>query len=96
MLPHDSETGITTRKCGHRQQTGKTKCLCSENGAKGNVHMESFNGRLKSENRLRFWEQDDFASLNKVVDRRIWYYNRVRRHLALGNKSPIRYLKEKG
>jgi putative transposase len=74
----------------------KVRVSYSENGAKGNVHMESFNGRLKSENRLLFWEQDNLASLKKVVDQRIRYYNHVRRHSALGNKSPIRYLKEKG
>jgi len=68
----------------------------SENGAKGNVHMESFNGRFKSENRLLFWEQDDLASLKKVVRQRIRNYNHVRRHSTLGNKAPIRYLKEKG
>jgi len=74
----------------------KVRVSYSENGAKGNVHMESFNGRFKSENRLLFWEQDDLASLKKVVSQRIRYYNHVRRHSALGNKSPIRYLKEKG
>ena len=74
----------------------KVRVSYSENGAKGNVHMESFNGRLKSENRLLFWEQDDLPSLKKVVDQRLRYYNHVRRHSALGNKSPIRYLKEKG
>jgi len=73
----------------------KVRASYSENGAKGNVHMESFNGRLKSENCLLFWEQDDLASLKKVVDQRIRYYNHVRRHSALGNKPPIRYLKEK-
>ncbi|MDH7514044.1 MAG: IS3 family transposase [Clostridiales bacterium] len=74
----------------------KVRVSCSENGAKGNVHMEAFSGRLKSENRLLFWEQDDFASLKKVVNQRLLFYNHVRRHSALGNKSPIRYLKEKG
>jgi putative transposase len=68
----------------------------SENGAKENVHMESFNGRFKSENRLLFWEQDDFESLEKVVNDKIRYYNRIRRHSSLGNKSPMKYLKEKG
>jgi putative transposase len=74
----------------------KVRVSYSENGAKGNVHMESFNGRLKYENRLLFWEQDNLASLKKVVCQRLRYYNHVRRHSALGNKSPIRYLKEKG
>ena len=74
----------------------KVRVSYSEKGAKGNVRMESFNGRFKSENRLLFWEQDGLASLKKVVDQRLRYYNHVRRHSALGNKSPIRYLKEKG
>jgi len=58
--------------------------------------MESFNGRFKVENRLIFWELDDITELKKVVDKRIRYYNFVRRHSMLGNKSPIKYLKEKG
>lgn len=68
----------------------------SEMGAKGNVHMEAFNSRFKKENLLLFWEQEELVSLKKVVASRIRYYNNVRRHSALGNKSPIRYLKEKG
>jgi len=74
----------------------KVRVSYSENGAKGNVHMESFNSRLKDENRLLFWEQDDLTALKNVVGQRIWYYNHVRRHSALENQSPIRYLKEKG
>jgi transposase InsO family protein len=74
----------------------KVRVSYSEHGAKENVHMESFIGRFKTENRLLFWEQEDLESLEKVVNSRIRYYNFVRRHSALGNKSPIRYLKEKG
>jgi transposase InsO family protein len=68
----------------------------SRDGAKENVHMESFNGRFKEENRAIFWEQDDFRSLQKVLRERIRYYNNVRRHSALGNRSPMNYLKEEG
>lgn len=74
----------------------KASVSYSEHGAKENVHMESFNGRFKSENRLLFWEQEDLESLGKVVNDRIRYYNRVRRHSSLGNKSPGNYLKAKG
>ena len=65
-------------------------------GANGNVLMELFNGRFKGENHLLFWEQEDLNALKKVVARRIRYYNQVRRHSSLGNRSPITYLKEKG
>jgi len=74
----------------------KVRVSYSESGAKGNVHMESFNSRFKAENRLLFWEQEDLSLLKKVVGQRIRYYNHVRRHSALENQSPIRYLKEKG
>jgi transposase InsO family protein len=66
------------------------------NGAKENVHIEAFNGRFKEENRLLFWEQEDFNSLEALVDERLWYYNHIRRHSALGNESPVNYLKGKG
>ena len=58
--------------------------------------MESFIGRFKNENRFFLWEKEDFESLQRVVNERIRYYNFVRRHSALGNKSPMKYLKEKG
>ena len=76
--------------------SSKARISYSEDGAKGNVHMEAFNGRFKVENRLIFWEMDDITELKKVVDKRIRYHNFVRRHSTLGNKSPIKYLKEKG
>jgi transposase InsO family protein len=74
----------------------KVRVSYSETGAKGNVHMEAFNSRFKTENRLLIWEQEDLVSLKKVVAQRIRYYNHLRRHSAPGNKSPVRYLKEKG
>jgi transposase InsO family protein len=57
--------------------------------------MESFFGRLKEENRLLFWDQENLEALKEVVNVRLRYYNRVRRHSALGNRSPLKYLKEK-
>jgi len=74
----------------------KVRISYSEEGAKENVNIESFIARFKTENRLLFWEQEDLGSLEKVVNARIRYYNFARRHSALGYKSPIRYLKEKG
>lgn len=68
----------------------------SERGAKENVHMESFNGHFKQENRDLFWEQEDIESLRNIVNERLRYYNLERRHSALGNISPIEYLKKKG
>ncbi len=98
IIIHHDQDGVYT---GHRWLNevivdSKARISYSEDGAKGNVHMESFNGRFKVENRLIFWELDDITELKRVVDKRIRYYNFVRRHSTLGNKSPIKYLKEKG
>jgi putative transposase len=73
----------------------KVRISYSEDGAKGNVYSESFIGRFKSENRLLSWEQDDFEALEEVIQVRVRYFNRVRRHSTLGNKSPLEYINGK-
>jgi putative transposase len=98
MIIHHDQDGVYT---GHRWLyeivvKSKARISYSEDGAKKNVHIESFIGRFKEENRLLLWEQEDIESLKKVVSERLRYYNRDRRHSALGNKSPMKYLKEKG
>lgn len=74
----------------------KVRVSCSGDGAKENVRMEAFIGRFKTENGLLFWEQGDLDSMDKVVNSGLRYYNFIRRHSALGKKSPNQYLKEKG
>jgi transposase InsO family protein len=64
------------------------------NGAKDNPEMESFNSRFKSENRSLLLEARTFAELKAVVNRRMVYYNRERRHSSLGNKAPMAWLRE--
>jgi putative transposase len=98
IIVHSDQDGVFT---GHRwlRETvlrDRVRPSFSEDGAKGNVYMESFIGRFKEENRSIFWEKDDLHSLWEVVKGRVRYYNRERRHSALGYKSPIQYLNEKG
>jgi putative transposase len=95
---HTDQDGVFT---GHRwlRETvlkDRVRASFSEDGAKGNVYMESFFGRFKEENRSILWEQEDMHSLWEIVKCRTRYYNRERRHSALGYKSPIKYLNEKG
>ena len=73
----------------------KVRISYSEDGAKGNVYSESFIGRFKSENRLLFWEQENFEALGEVIKARVKYCNRVRRNSALDYKSPFVYLYRK-
>jgi putative transposase len=72
------------------------KLSFSENGAKGNTKMESFNGKFKGENHSLFYDCKDLTELGKVVSQRIRYYNVHRRHSSLGNISPMNYLKKIG
>jgi transposase InsO family protein len=62
-------------------------------GAKDNPEMEGFNSRFKNENRALLQEAKDIDELREVVAKRIGYYNRVRRHSALGNQAPLNYVK---
>jgi len=64
----------------------------SENGAKGNTVMESFNGRFKTENRSLFYDAMNIWELRRVIGRQIDYYNRKRRHSTLGYTAPIGYI----
>jgi putative transposase len=98
MIVHHDQDGVYLGYGWLKQLLTKDgiRVSYSLTGAKGNVHMESFNGRFKEENHLLFWEQENLNALKKVVAQRMKYYNQVRRHSSLGNRSPITYLKEKG
>jgi len=61
-------------------------------GAKDNPEMEAFNSRFKTENRSLLLDAVDLAGLARLVSQRIRYYNRVRRHSALGNQAPWPYV----
>jgi putative transposase len=74
--------------------TDKTKASYALRGCQDNQEMESFNSRFKEENRDLFWECATFEQLEEMVDSRIHYYNYERRHSALGNTTPIKYLKK--
>lgn len=68
----------------------------SLNGARGNVYMESFNGRLKTENSSLFLDADTLRQLHDVVADRVKYHNERRRHSSLGNVSPATHLRRIG
>lgn len=68
----------------------------SENGAKGNPWIESFWARFKHENHSLFLEAGTLTELRRLVDQQMRYYNRERRHSAVGNQPPLAYLESKG
>ena len=98
VIVHHDQDGVYI---GHRwlaeiMVKSKARISYSEKGCKENVHMESFNGRFKVENRDLLFEQRDVESLRRVVEERIRYYNVERKHSALNNLAPMKYLKKKG
>ena len=65
----------------------------SENGACHNPWIESLWGRMKIEIRSLIHEAQTLQDLEKVIDQRFYYYNYRRRHSAVGNQAPAKYLK---
>lgn len=64
----------------------------SENGAKGNTTMESFNSRFKGENESLFHEAANIWELGRLIAQQMEYHNSKRRHSALGYTAPIDYI----
>jgi putative transposase len=65
----------------------------SLDGARGNTEMEAFISRFKNENRSLLLDAPTIEVLERIVNVRMSYYNDVRRHSALGNQPPQRWLK---
>ena len=73
---------------------GKAKVSFSENGAKGNTYMESFNGHFKGESESLFLDARNMWELRRAIADQIEYYNARRRHSALGYLAPWTYIKQ--
>jgi len=59
-----------------------------------NPGQESFFGRLKDENKDLFLEIETFEDLEKLINKRISYYNNKRLHTSLNLQSPKKYTLE--
>jgi putative transposase len=93
IIHHDQDTVYT----GYRWLravliTHRARISFSENGAKGNASMESFNGRFKGENKSLFFEAANIWEVGRLITQQIDYYNSRRRHSTLGNTAPIDYI----
>jgi len=95
FIHHDQDTVYT----GYRWLQAvlikeKAKISFSENGARGNTYMESFNGHFKGESGSLFFDTRNMWELKRVIAEQIEYYNVRRRHSALGYLSPWMYIKQ--
>jgi putative transposase len=93
IIHHDQDTVYT----GYRWLcavliTHRAWISFSENGAKGNTTMESFNGRFKGENNSLFYEAANIWELGRLITKQMEYHNGRRRHSTLGYTAPIDYI----
>ena len=68
------------------------KLSYSENGAKRNIYMESFNGHFKCPNRSLFCEAKSLDELRVIVEDQVNYWNKRRKTTSLQNRIPIDYI----
>lgn len=64
-------------------------------GAKDNPEMESFHSRFKEEGNSLFLDAQSVEELDKVIARRILFYNAKRRHSSIDYMSPLKFIKHR-
>jgi putative transposase len=93
IIHHDRDTVYT----GYRWLravliTHRARISLSENGARGNTEMESFNGHFKGESESLFHDAANIWELERVIARQMEYYNHRRRHSTLNYTARMRYI----
>jgi len=93
IIHHDRDTVYT----GYRWLKAvlikhRARISFSENGARGNTSMESFNGHFKGENKSLFHDVANIWELKRLISERLQYYNDRRRHSTLANTAPTKYI----
>jgi len=58
--------------------------------------MESFDGRLRGENKSLFHDAANLWELNRLVARQMAYYDGKPRHATLGYTAPVAYIIQEG
>jgi len=97
VMHHDQDPAYTSHAwIAALRLRDRVRLSYSLNGARGNTHIESFNGHFKEENASLFWEQRNFDGVCRVVQSRMTYYNDIRRHASLDNIAPVAFLKKHG
>ena len=93
IIHHDQDTVYT----GYRWLRAvlikhRARISFSENGAKGNTTMESFNSRFKGENKSLLHEAANIWELRRLIAQQMEYHNCRRKHSTLGYTAPINYI----
>lgn len=95
VIIHHDKDSVYTSHDWLRQVLLKDRGRLSyaEHGAKDNPWIESFWGRMKTEIGSLLWEAQTLDEVRGIVDRRMNYYNRRRRHSALDYRPPEVFLR---
>jgi hypothetical protein len=56
--------------------------------------MGSFNGHFECPNWSIFCEAKDINGLSEIVQERVHYWNRMRKHSSLDYRTPSNYIRE--
>jgi putative transposase len=96
FIVHHDQGSIYTSYRWLRQLAVKdiVKISYTLRGFKDNEEMESWNSRFKTENKSLFLDCYTLEELKKTIQRQIAYHNTKRRHSALGNLAPLKFLQD--
>lgn len=97
MIIHQDQDAVFTgnRWVDKLLREDKVRLSYSENGARGNPMMESFNGHFKCPNHSLFCEAKTIEDLREIVRDRVHYWNSKRRHAGLDYQAPLVYIKQR-
>lgn len=97
ILHHDQDSVYTSNQWADQVlRQDQVRLSYATNGAKGNPAMESFNGHFKGPMTSEFHEATSLEALRGVIQDRVRYWNRERRHSSLDYQAPAAYLAEQG
>ena len=95
FIIHSDQDSVLTGLVWVRQVLVDDEALVSysTNGCHGNTRMESWHSRFKGENKGLFADCKTLEEVRRKIKRQVSYYNYRRRHSALKNKAPMKYIK---
>jgi len=95
FIVHSDQDPVFTGQAWARQLLieDRAQISYSTNGCHGNTRMESWHSRFKGENKSLFADCKTLEEVREKIKQQVRYYNYRRRHSALKNKAPMRYIK---
>ena len=94
ILHQDQDSVYTSDRWVDQLLDDRLRISYSTNGAKGNTHMESFNGHFKNPIKSILTESETTREVKEVIGKRAIKWNQERRHSSLGQIAPITYINQ--